>query len=404
VAAQAPGADRLTPTELEELLGPIALYPDPLLANVLAASVYPDEVAAAAKFIADGGNPDQVDSKPWEDPVKAVAKIPTPSRSWGQYKDWTTLWSGLSGSGQGRDGCRAVAAQESSEKGNLQTTPQQKVVVEQEVIYIKPADPEIIMFPSYSPSVVYVEDHHDDVVAAGVIGFWHRCRRRSDHREHMDCTLGWGIRWLWLAWRVTAGGYYGGNNDVNIIAVGTTSNPATSISAIEPTLQWQSRRQRRQCLVAEPLQAECRPTAQPGGGYRGGAGATNRPATPGGRPAGGVGQAGAWGRRRRSTTWPSAGGAGGPSAGQQPARSGGVGQGGAGQQPAGWGAGRTGAAQQPARPGAQAERVRFQHRPRRWTECGQQPANDRVRGAGAARPDTQRFAARSADPASTVVP
>jgi hypothetical protein len=50
-----PDGDRLTPSELEELLGSIALYPDPLLANVLAASVYPDEVASAAAFVKGGG-------------------------------------------------------------------------------------------------------------------------------------------------------------------------------------------------------------------------------------------------------------------------------------------------------------------------------------------------------------
>src|SRR5882724_7944246 len=62
VPAAVPGADRLTPSELEELLGPIALYPDPLLAHVLPASVYPDEVQAAAAFITGGGKPEQVDA------------------------------------------------------------------------------------------------------------------------------------------------------------------------------------------------------------------------------------------------------------------------------------------------------------------------------------------------------
>ena len=84
-----PGADRLTPSELQELLGPIAFYPDPLLANVLAAAVYSDEVADAAKFVAGGGKAEQIDSKPWEAPVKAVAKIPDAIKMMGQYSDWT---------------------------------------------------------------------------------------------------------------------------------------------------------------------------------------------------------------------------------------------------------------------------------------------------------------------------
>ena len=61
---QAPSSDQLSPNDLEDLLGPIALYPDPLLANVLAASVYPDEVAGAAHFIASGGSADQIADQP----------------------------------------------------------------------------------------------------------------------------------------------------------------------------------------------------------------------------------------------------------------------------------------------------------------------------------------------------
>lgn len=76
-----PGADRLKPTELEELLWPIALYPDNLPANVLAASVYPDEVFAAGKFVAAGGKKEQIAA-----PSRAPAPSSKPRRSSGPAK------------------------------------------------------------------------------------------------------------------------------------------------------------------------------------------------------------------------------------------------------------------------------------------------------------------------------
>ena len=171
-SAQVPGADQLTPSELEELVGPIALYPDPLLANVLAASVYPDEVAEAAKFIAGGGKAEQVDAKPWEDPVKAVAKIPDAIKMMGQYKDWT-IAMGQAYLIQAKDVMDVIQTlrKKAQETGALQTSPQQQVVVEQQVVYIKPADPEIIYVPTYSPSVVYVQQPASNAAAASVVGF-----------------------------------------------------------------------------------------------------------------------------------------------------------------------------------------------------------------------------------------
>src|SRR6186713_2970878 len=73
-AAQPGAPDKLSAADLEELLAPVALYPDALLANVLAASVYPDEVAAAAKMA--GTDAAKIDAQSWEAPVKAVAKVP----------------------------------------------------------------------------------------------------------------------------------------------------------------------------------------------------------------------------------------------------------------------------------------------------------------------------------------
>jgi len=168
---QTPPGGTLTQAELEQLLGPIALYPDDLLANVLAASVYPDEVAEASRFMSTGGKPEGVDKQSWEPSVKAIAKIPDVVKMMGQYMDWTTAL-GQAYLTQAKDVMASVQAlrRKAQANGALQTTEQQKVVVQQDIIYIQPADPQVIYVPSYSPSVVYV-DNSSDVWAAGIIGF-----------------------------------------------------------------------------------------------------------------------------------------------------------------------------------------------------------------------------------------
>lgn len=163
---------KLDAAELEQLLGPIALYPDELLANVLAASVYPDEVAEAAKLVSMGADKSVVDSRTWEPPVKAIAKIPDVISMLGEFPEWTTAL-GQAYLTQAQDVMAAVQSLRKKAQGTgaLQTTEQQKVVVEKETVYIESSDPEVVYVPSYQPSVVYVDDDDDDVVAAGLIGF-----------------------------------------------------------------------------------------------------------------------------------------------------------------------------------------------------------------------------------------
>src|SRR5262245_36787759 len=77
--APAPPPDapaKRTTADLEKLVAPIALYPDPLLATILPASVYPLEIVQAARFVADTNNLAKLDEQPWDDSVKAVARVP----------------------------------------------------------------------------------------------------------------------------------------------------------------------------------------------------------------------------------------------------------------------------------------------------------------------------------------
>lgn len=175
-AVAQPGAGsttaKLDAAELEQLLGPIALYPDELLANVLAASVYPDEVAEAAKLVSMGADKSVIDSRTWEPPVKAIAKIPDVITMLGEFPEWTTAL-GQAYLTQAQDVMAAVQSLRKKAQGTgaLQTTEQQKVIVEKETVYIESSDPQVVYVPSYQPSVVYVDDDDDDVIAAGLIGF-----------------------------------------------------------------------------------------------------------------------------------------------------------------------------------------------------------------------------------------
>ncbi|MCR6656677.1 MAG: DUF3300 domain-containing protein [Opitutus sp.] len=66
-------ADALKGEELDELLGPIALYPDALVAIILPASTYPSDIVLAARYLDDGADPEKIDEQPWDDSVRALA-------------------------------------------------------------------------------------------------------------------------------------------------------------------------------------------------------------------------------------------------------------------------------------------------------------------------------------------
>ena len=80
---------KLGAAELEKLLMPIALYPDSLIATMLPAAVYPLEVVQAARFLSDSNNASKIDQQPWDDSVKAIAKIPAALKKMNEDLPWT---------------------------------------------------------------------------------------------------------------------------------------------------------------------------------------------------------------------------------------------------------------------------------------------------------------------------
>ena len=159
-------APKIPNDQLDSLVAPIALYPDPLLAQVLAASTYPLEIIQLQQWLAqhkdlkDKALADAVMKQPWDPSIQAMAALPDVVKRLADDIQWTTDL-GNAVLAQQSDVMDAVQRMRSKAqgKGNLKTTEQMKVetkVVESKsVIVIEQAKPEVIYAPSYDPVVVY---------------------------------------------------------------------------------------------------------------------------------------------------------------------------------------------------------------------------------------------------------
>jgi hypothetical protein len=147
-----------TTEELDELLAPIALYPDPLLAQILPAATFADQIDLAARYVRQYGQAARIDGQPWDVSVKAVAHYPGVLSLMDQRYDWTVSL-GQAYINQQQDVMDAIQRlrAEAEANGNLGSTPEQQVVDEGGVISIDPAAPDMIYVPQYDPLAVYAE-------------------------------------------------------------------------------------------------------------------------------------------------------------------------------------------------------------------------------------------------------
>jgi len=145
-----------SPEQLDNLLAPIALYPDPLLAQVLLAATFPDQVDEAAQFCRGASDTDDIDIQPWDVSVKAVAHYPTVLYIMADSLDWSTAL-GQAYINQSGDLMASVQRlrQEAYAVGNLVATPEQDVEVEDGDIEIWPAQPQYCYLPVYDPSLAF---------------------------------------------------------------------------------------------------------------------------------------------------------------------------------------------------------------------------------------------------------
>lgn len=175
-----------TPEELQALVAPIALYPDALVAQILTASTFPDQVAIASYWLEQNGSltgaalMTAVDTQSWDPSVKALTQFPSVLSNLSKNLAWTSSL-GEAFHNQQADVMTAIQTLRAKAKaaGNLKTTPQVTVVQQSpDVIVIQPTNPQIVYVPTYNPTIVYGTPYVVPyaysgwgVVAAGVIGF-----------------------------------------------------------------------------------------------------------------------------------------------------------------------------------------------------------------------------------------
>jgi hypothetical protein len=148
--------------QLDALLAPIALYPDQLLAQVLMASTYPNDVADAARFVREnpsltGAALDQaLQGQNWDPSVLSLAAYPQVLLMMNDMLDWTQRLGEafLANQQQVMDTVQTLRARAEA-AGHLQSTPQQTVVDQGGVIDIEPAQPQYVYVPVYDPTVIY---------------------------------------------------------------------------------------------------------------------------------------------------------------------------------------------------------------------------------------------------------
>ena len=161
-APDQPVPSQLTPEQLHQLVAPIALYPDALVAQILAASAYPTQIVEAERSLQQNPNlkgqdlATAVDQQPWDPSVKALCQFATVLANMDKDLSWTSEL-GDANVNQQADVMNAIQymRHQAQQAGNLKSTPQQTVKDEDGDIDIAPAEPDVVYVPEYNPYYVY---------------------------------------------------------------------------------------------------------------------------------------------------------------------------------------------------------------------------------------------------------
>jgi hypothetical protein len=164
--AASPGAKSFSQQELEQLVAPIALYPDALLAQVLMASTYPLEIVQADRWrkanpsLKDKALEDALQQQPWDASVKSLAVFPQVLTMMSEKIDWTQkLGDAFLAQQQDVMATAQALRAKAQAQGALKDTKEQKVTTQTEnnttYIVIEPTNPEVVYVPTYNPTVVY---------------------------------------------------------------------------------------------------------------------------------------------------------------------------------------------------------------------------------------------------------
>jgi hypothetical protein len=213
-------AAKIPPDQLDSLVAPIALYPDPMLAQTLAASTYPLELIQLQQWLAknpglkDKALADAVMKQPWDPSIQALAALPEVVKRLAEDIQWTTDL-GNAFLAQQSDVLDAVQRmrKKAQDTGNLKSTEQQKVetkVIENKsVIVVEQANPQVVYVPSYDPVVVYGPPVYPYPPIYYPPAGYYAAGLAISFGVGMMMGAAWGGGWGW-------GCGWGGNNDITI--------------------------------------------------------------------------------------------------------------------------------------------------------------------------------------------
>ena len=240
-----------TPDQLYQLVAPIALFPDNLVAIVFASSTYPDQITAAWQWVQQNGGlkgqqlMQAVDQQPWDASVKGLTQFSDVLQQMATNLSWTSsLGDAYFNAPQNVMNAVQVMRQRAYQAGNLKSTPQQKVQVENqpagtapvaassgeeqqvtvvqsppETIVIEPAQPDTVYVPSYNPTAVYGEPvpvapgySTGAMVTTGVVSFGVGMLVGAAINNNNNCC-GWGYNSWNTGWNNSSVQY---NNNVYV--------------------------------------------------------------------------------------------------------------------------------------------------------------------------------------------
>ena len=161
-AQQSSGAATFKQEELEQILAPIALHPDTLISQILMAATYPLEVALAERWARQNASlkgdalTAALEKQDWDPSVKSLVNFPQVLTMMSEKLDWTQRVGDAFLADQKKvlDTIQSLRAKAQA-SGNLKTTKEQTVIVEEKIIKIEPANPQVVYVPTYNPTVVY---------------------------------------------------------------------------------------------------------------------------------------------------------------------------------------------------------------------------------------------------------
>jgi len=151
-----------SPKELGQLVAPIALYPDALVAQILAAATYPTQIVEADRWMQRHSNlkgeelAKQIDKQDWDPSVKALAQFPSVLENMDKNLSWTSsLGEAYANDPQDVTDAVQQMRQEAQKAGHLNSSEQEQVSTQGSTIIIEPTDPEMVYVPAYDPWLVY---------------------------------------------------------------------------------------------------------------------------------------------------------------------------------------------------------------------------------------------------------